>query len=87
MVELTFTQDRHFPLTDLATAVLVVPDAAAAAPSVGAVRQAITDACGTRPEVIPQSAFDPALFAQAHVIACGHMAQNAALRSLYTARA
>jgi len=87
MVELTFTQDRHFPLTDLAAAVLVVPDAAAAAPSVGAVRQAITDACGTRPEVIPQSAFDPTLFAQAHVIACGHMAENAALRRLYTARA
>ena len=87
MAELAFTQDRNFPRTHLSEAVLVVPDAAVGAVAVRHLQGAVGDVCGTAPEILPQSAFDEALFAQTHVIACGHMADNAALRRLYTTRA
>ncbi len=86
MPELVFEKSRHFPATDLsAETVLVVPDDMADAPAVLNLQRAIA-AQGRSPDIVLQKDFSRRFFQEAQVIACGHMANNAALRRLYTAR-
>ena len=60
--------------------VVVVPDGWQEMPTA----QRLADAC--RAPLLPHRGFDEALFRDHHVIACGHMANNAAVTRLYNAR-
>ncbi|MCC7262283.1 MAG: PQQ-binding-like beta-propeller repeat protein [Candidatus Latescibacteria bacterium] len=75
--------EPFFPTDLCGPVLLVLPDGLAecARP----LRQAIA-ARGGRPELLEQADFRPGHFADFQVIACGHLANNAALRRLYTAR-
>ena len=77
MPEPFITTDLGGPL------LLVLPDgmAEAARPLGDAIA-----AVGRRPELLEQRDFAPGHFAEFQIIACGHLANNAALRRLYTAR-
>ncbi len=70
--------DHLIDLSD--PAVVVVPDGLEETPE----GQRLADACGA--PLLPHGGFDEALFRDHHVIACGHMADNAAVTRLYNAR-
>ena len=87
MTELAFEHARHFPRTDLAAdTVLVVPNDSDSAPAVRQLQRLIAAESGRAPDIVQERDFTDTLFRDAQVIACGHMANNAALRRLYTAR-
>lgn len=74
-------RERSFSTTRLGDSVaLVVPDAWRTTKQV----QRLAAASGA--QVVPHSGFSTDLFASNHVIACGNLANNAAVRRLYTAR-
>lgn len=82
-----FKQLRRFPPTDLsAETILVVPDDMAFAPPVLRLQRAIAAQGGRLPDILCQRDFSQTFFRDVQVIACGHMANNLALRRLYTAR-
>ena len=87
MTDFVVGHARYFPPTDLgADTVLVVPDGLEAMAPVVQLQSIIAAVAGRGPDIMPQKDFVETLFAQVQVIACGHMANNAALRRLYTAR-
>jgi len=87
MAEFAFDRARHFSRTDLAAdTVLVVPDGSDAAPAVRQLQRVIAAESGRAPDIVQGRDFTEALFRDTQVIACGHMANNAALRRLYIAR-
>ena len=73
-------KDRFFPATELSASIIVVPDELAEEP----LMQRLADACST--PLVAHRAFEPAAFAASHVIACGHMGNNAAITQLYNGR-
>lgn len=84
--ELKVTRSREFQPTDLADDVLlVVPDDMVRHSAVASVRDAV-GRVGRPPETIPQRCFQPSMFREKHVIACGNLANNRAIQRLYTAR-
>lgn len=86
MPDLAIEHPRFFP--EMRTGddmVLVAPDGTTAWDALTRLRDALS-AGGRTPEIVPQSDFIEELFQDAHVIACGHMANNAALQRLYTMR-
>ena len=84
--QLIMTRSREFLPTNLADDILlVVPDDMLRHSTVARVREAIGEA-GRLPETIPQRRFQPAMFREKHVIACGNLANNRAIQRLYTAR-
>ncbi len=84
--ELKMTRSREFQPTDLADdVVLVVPDDMERHSAVAGVRNAVGKV-GRPPETITQRYFQPAMFREKHVIACGNLANNRAIQRLYTAR-
>ena len=64
---------------------LVVPDDMLKHPAVVRVREAAGNA-GQLPETIPQRDFRQAMFREKHVLVCGNLTNNRAIRRLYTAR-
>ncbi len=81
MPDIDLPRDRLFRATSLSDPiVVVVPDAWSTDPLV----QRLADMCSAA--IIPHGAFDPSAFGEAHVIACGHVANNAAVARLYNAR-
>lgn len=81
MPDIHLPHDRGFPETRLSDPIIVVvPDAWAADPAV----RRLAEACGA--PIVTSEAFEAATFSEAHVIACGHMANNAAVTRLYNAR-
>ena len=84
--ELKLTRSREFHPTDLADDILlVVPDDMVRHSAVARVRDAVGKV-GRPPETIPQRCFQPAMFREKHVIACGNLVNNRAIQRLYTAR-
>ena len=81
MADIHLPHDRVFPETRLSDPiVVVVPDAWAVDPTA----RRLAEACGA--PIVTSEAFETSAFAEAHVIACGHMANNAAVTRLYNAR-
>ena len=78
MAELPPREHRPIDLSD--PTVVVVPDGWDRTP----LAQRLADACGA--PLLPHGGFDESLFRGHHVIACGHMANNAAVTRLYNAR-
>ncbi|MBT5058455.1 MAG: PQQ-binding-like beta-propeller repeat protein [Gemmatimonadetes bacterium] len=71
---------RAFQPTTVTDTIVVVPDHLTGDTSV----RRLADACES--PVLGQHDFDVADFAETHVIACGHLANNAAITRLYNAR-
>ena len=85
--EMVFAYDRKFPVSKLdGNVVLVVPDGMVLSEPVRQLRETIGRIGGQNPDVLGQSDFAEDFFIDKLVIACGHMANNAAIRRLYTAR-
>ncbi len=84
---MVFSHLRQFPVSDLKdSVVLVVPDHMVRSDPVLMVRDAIRKVGGQQPELLGQMDFTEEIFVNSLVIACGHMANNSAIRRLYTAR-